>query len=109
MLVPLFDYCFDKCVITHYNGLYQQIITIPYAMTKADKKNQKIRRNPNNVKFQDLMSWLEDNGFVLDRAKGSHHVFVHPVIETPINVQKKKDGTAKAYQVKQAIKIIDGE
>jgi len=78
-------------------------------MTKADKKNQKIRRNPKNVKFQDVISWLEDNGFSLDRVSGSHHVFVHSVIETPINIQKKKDGTAKAYQVKQAIKIIDGE
>ncbi len=78
-------------------------------MTKADKKNQKIRRNPNNVKFQDVISWLEDNGFSLDRVSGSHHVFVHPVIETPINIQKKKDGTAKTYQVKQALRIIDGE
>ena len=78
-------------------------------MTKTDKKNQKIRRNPRNVKFQDLISWLEDNGFSLDRVSGSHYVFVHPVIETPVNIQIKKDGTAKAYQVKQAIKIIDGE
>ena len=78
-------------------------------MTKTDKKNQKIRRNPKNVKFQNLVSWLEDNGFSLDRVSGSHHVFIHPVIETPINIQKKKDGTTKVYQVKQAIKIIDGE
>ena len=78
-------------------------------MTKADKLNNKIRRNPNNVKFQDLISWLENNGFSLDRVNGSHHIFVHPIIETPINIQKKKDGTAKTYQVKQAIKIIDGE
>jgi predicted RNA binding protein YcfA (HicA-like mRNA interferase family) len=78
-------------------------------MTKADKKNQKIRRNPKNIKFQDLISWLADNGFSLDRVSGSHHIFIHLVIETPINIQKKKDGTAKAYQVKQAIKIIDGE
>ena len=78
-------------------------------MTKADKKNQKIRRNPKNIKFQDLISWLADNGFSLDRVSGSHHIFIHPVIETPINIQKKKDGTAKTYQVKQAIKIIDGE
>ena len=78
-------------------------------MTKADKKNEKIRRNPNNVKFQEFVTWLEDNGFSLDRVSGSHHVFVHPVIETPLNIQKKKDSTAKAYQVKQAIKIIDGE
>jgi len=78
-------------------------------MTRADKRNQRIRRNPANIKFQDLISWLEDNGCILDRVSGSHHVFVHPVIETPINIQKKKDGTAKAYQVKQAIKMIDGE
>jgi predicted RNA binding protein YcfA (HicA-like mRNA interferase family) len=78
-------------------------------MTKVDKKNQKIRKNQNNVKFQDFVTWLEDNGFSLDRINGSHHIFIHPVIETPINAQKKKDGTAKAYQIKQAINIIDGE
>ena len=78
-------------------------------MTKTDKRNQKIRRNPNSVKFQDLLTWLEDNNFTLDRVSGSHHIFVHPTIETPINVQKKKDGTAKAYQIKQTIKIIDGD
>jgi predicted RNA binding protein YcfA (HicA-like mRNA interferase family) len=53
--------------------------------------------------------WLEENGFILHRVSGSHHIFIHPTIETPVNAQKKKDGTAKAYQVKQAIKIIDGE
>ena len=78
-------------------------------MTKAEKKDQKIRRNPKNVKFQELVNWLEDNGFSLDRVSGSHHVFVHPDIDTPINIQKKKDGKAKAYQVRQAIKIIDGD
>ena len=78
-------------------------------MTKAEKKNQKIRKNPKHVRFKDVMSWLEDNGFSLDRVSGSHHVFVHPEIETPVNIQKKKDGTAKTYQIKQIIKIIDGE
>ena len=69
-------------------------------MTKAEKRDQRIRKNPKNVKFQDVITWLEDNGFSLDRVSGSHHMFVHPVIENPINIQKKKDGTAKAYQVK---------
>jgi hypothetical protein len=78
-------------------------------MTKTDKKNRKIRRNPKNTKFTDFVAWLENNGFKLDRVSGSHHVFVHPDIEAPINAQKKKDGTAKAYQVRQAIRIIDGE
>ena len=78
-------------------------------MTKTDKKNRKIRRNPKNTKFTDFVDWLENNGFKLDRVSGSHHAFVHPDIEAPINAQKKKDGTAKAYQVRQAIRIIDGE
>ncbi|MDZ7665843.1 MAG: type II toxin-antitoxin system HicA family toxin [Desulfotignum sp.] len=78
-------------------------------MTKSQKRNQKIRQNQNNVKFHDFMTWLQENGFVLHRISGSHHVFIHPVIETPVNAQKKKDGTAKAYQIKQAIMIIDGE
>ena len=55
------------------------------------------------------MNCIESNGFLLDRVSGSHHFFVHSHIETPINMQKKKDGTTKGYQVKQAIKIIDGE
>ena len=78
-------------------------------MTRIEKKNQKIRRNPKNIKFTDFIAWLENNGFRLDRVRGSHHVFVHPDIDVPINAQKKKDGTAKAYQVKQAISIVDGE
>ena len=76
-------------------------------MTKIDKRNQKIRLKPNGVKFQEFISWLEDNGFSHDRTSGSHHV--HPDIETPVNIQKKKDGKAKAYQVRQAINIVDGE
>lgn len=78
-------------------------------MNKIKKRNQKIRRNPNNVKFKEFVSWLESNGFILDRVSGSHHIFIHPDIEVPINAQKKKDGTAKGYQVKQAIKIINGD
>ncbi len=78
-------------------------------MSKTEKRNQKIRKNPNNVKFADFIVWLEDCDFTLTRISGSHYIFVHPDIDAPVNAQKKKDGTAKAYQVKQAIKIIDGE
>lgn len=63
----------------------------------VDKKDQKIRKNPGNVKFQDFVTWLEDSGFSLDRISGSHHIFIHPMIDTPINAQKKKDGSAKSY------------
>ena len=55
------------------------------------------------------MNLIESNCFLLDRVSGSHHIFVHSHIETPINMQKKKDGTTIGYQVKQAIKLIDGD
>jgi len=78
-------------------------------VTKSEKNDNKIRRNPDNVNFKDFITWIEDHGYKLDRINGSHHIFVHPDIDTPVNAQKKRDGTAKAYQVKQAIKFIDGE
>ena len=78
-------------------------------LSKAEKRNQKIRENPNNIKFSDFVNCIESNGFLLDRVSGSHHFFIHSHIETPINMQKKKDDTTKGYQVKQAIKIIDGD
>ena len=68
-------------------------------MTKVDKRNHKIRRNPNNIKFQDFVSWLEDNGFFLDRVSGSHHVFVHSIIENPVNIQKRKMGQLKLIKL----------
>jgi predicted RNA binding protein YcfA (HicA-like mRNA interferase family) len=54
---------------------------------------------------QDIIDLLKDAGFILDRIKGSHHIFIHPgnnkraVVPHP-----KKDlpiGTARAI-LKQA-------
>jgi predicted RNA binding protein YcfA (HicA-like mRNA interferase family) len=28
---------------------------------------------------QDIIDLLKDAGFVLDRIKGSHHIFIHPI------------------------------
>jgi predicted RNA binding protein YcfA (HicA-like mRNA interferase family) len=78
-------------------------------MTKDEKRDKRIRRNPGDVRFSDFAVWMEGNGFSLGRVRGSHHVFIHPEKDTPVNAQKRKDGKAKAYQVRQAIRIIDGE
>ena len=78
-------------------------------LSKAEKINQKIRETPNNIKFTDFANCIESNGFLLDRVSGSLHIFIHSHTETPLNMQKKKDCTNKGYQLKQAIKIIDGE
>ena len=56
-----------------------------------------------------MIRWLKDNGFVLDRIKGSHQLFIHPLTRRRVNFQSDKAGNAKEYQIKQAIDAIDGE
>ncbi|OQW53160.1 MAG: hypothetical protein A4S14_02205 [Proteobacteria bacterium SG_bin9] len=57
------------------------------------------------VSFSDLRRLLEGLGFRLARVSGSHHIYVHPSIPRPINIQSKgKD--AKPYQVRQLRDII---
>jgi predicted RNA binding protein YcfA (HicA-like mRNA interferase family) len=54
---------------------------------------------------QDIIDLLKDAGFVLDRVKGSHHIFYHPQNKKRAIVpHPKKDlpvGTARAI-LKQA-------
>jgi predicted RNA binding protein YcfA (HicA-like mRNA interferase family) len=52
------------------------------------------------VPFRDLARLLEKLGFRLVRMSGSHHIYVHPKANRPINIQP--DGKdAKPYQVRQ--------
>ena len=76
-------------------------------MGKKEKRDQKIRNNPQNVDFNEVLQWLKDNGFVLERISGSHHIFRHPITQTKLNFQPDKNGKAKPYQIKQAIRAID--
>ena len=50
---------------------------------------------------------MEYFGFVLVRVRGSHHLYQHSEIEEVMNVQPTKDNLAKAYQVRQFLKLID--
>jgi predicted RNA binding protein YcfA (HicA-like mRNA interferase family) len=76
-------------------------------MTKIDKRHNRIVNNPKNVDFDELRTWLSDSGFKLDHVTGSHHFFVHKKSGKVLNVQPDKSGKAKAYQVKQAIALIE--
>jgi predicted RNA binding protein YcfA (HicA-like mRNA interferase family) len=49
-------------------------------MTKSEKRLQKLRQNPLAVRFADLIKVLEDYGYNIREAKGSHH-FVRIEIE----------------------------
>jgi hypothetical protein len=41
-----------------------------------------------------------------DRTKGSHHIYVHPDADRPLNIQNA-GGKAKAYQVRQFLRDIE--
>ncbi|MBT9133233.1 MAG: hypothetical protein DDT31_01386 [Syntrophomonadaceae bacterium] len=67
---------------------------------------EKLKRNPSNVRFEEICKTAELFGFRFRGGKGSHRIFVRKGIREMINFQEVK-GKAKSYQVKQFIKIIE--
>ena len=73
---------------------------------KRKRLLQKIIEGSKNIRFADMVNLVEGFGFRLSRVKGSHHIFIHPDIPEPVNLQDVK-GEAKPYQVKQFIKLVE--
>lgn len=76
-------------------------------MAAVEKILRDMRREPNNVRFNDLIKVCEEY-FGEPRHTGSSHIiFKTPWVGDPrINVQNAK-GKAKAYQVRQVLQAID--
>lgn len=62
-------------------------------------------RSDQNVRFTDLRKLVLALNFH-ERIKGDHHIYARLGIEEIINLQPKRDGQAKPYQVKQVRGII---
>jgi len=73
---------------------------------KRKRLLQKIIEGSKNIRFADMVNLVEGFGFRLSRVKGSQHIFIHPDIPEPVNLQDVK-GEAKPYQVKQFIKLVE--
>ncbi len=71
-------------------------------MSKIDKILETMQQSPQNIRFDDLAKVCQLY-FGEPRQNGtSHHVYKTPWIGNPrVNIQRGKDGKAKAYQVKQ--------
>ena len=52
-----------------------------------------------NLHFDEIVALAEGFGFSLARISGSHHIFIHPDLPEPINLQNVA-GRAKPYQVR---------
>jgi hypothetical protein len=69
---------------------------------KKDKILEKVisGQRETNIKFQELRTLLLNYGFS-ERIRGDHYIFTKEHIFEIINLQPKKDGRAKLYQIKQ--------
>ncbi len=67
---------------------------------------QKLKRNPADVRFEEICKTAELFGFRFRGGKGSHRIFVRAEVREMLNFQEVK-GKAKPYQVKQFIRVIE--
>ncbi|HEX3579786.1 MAG TPA: type II toxin-antitoxin system HicA family toxin [Thermoanaerobaculia bacterium] len=58
-----------------------------------------------NISFDELVGLLEQLGFAT-RVSGSHRIFSHEGVVEILNLQPRRDGTAKPYQLKQVRNVI---
>lgn len=76
-------------------------------MSKKRKLIEKVLSGSKNIRFDDFITLLGGFGFILDRVRGSHHIFSHPDIPDLLSIQPKKNGQAKPYQIREFIKFLD--
>jgi hypothetical protein len=77
-------------------------------VSRTAKIIEQMRRSPQNVRFDDLAKVCTEH-FGDPRQEGtSHKVYKTPWHCDPrVNIQRGKDGNAKAYQVRQVLDAID--
>jgi hypothetical protein len=77
-------------------------------MERTAKIVDKMRREPTNVRFVDLLKICEEYFGVPRQSGTSHAVFKTPWQGDPrVNIQNDK-GKAKAYQVRQVLAAFHG-
>jgi len=67
---------------------------------------EEIKANPKKVRFARLCKIAEALGFQTRKGTGSHRVYFREEIQDILNFQNEA-GWAKAYQVRQFIKVIE--
>ncbi len=75
-------------------------------MTQIEKLYAQLVAHRAAMRFRDFRRILEAFGFTLDRVRGSHHVFKHPLVSRALNIQPRGD-KAKPYQIDQFLDIVE--
>jgi predicted RNA binding protein YcfA (HicA-like mRNA interferase family) len=76
-------------------------------VSKRQKRLEKLRQNPKDVSFEELRQVLEAEGFQLDHATGSHHVFRAEAGDEVLTVVIPFARPVKVVYVKQVLDAID--
>ncbi len=76
-------------------------------MTKREKRLQKIRQNPKNVRFNDLQAVLNDYGIKLIRSRGSHHTFSVKIDDEVHTLVIPYRRPIRIVYIRQALQLID--
>lgn len=76
-------------------------------MGRKEKLLARARNNPPGVRYADLRMLAETVGFVFVRQRGSHRQYCHPLTSDGLNVQPRGAGTAKDWQVRAFLTLVD--
>lgn len=80
---------------------------VPFTMPNADLL-AKAKANPKGLRFSEACALAESYGWMLARSTGgSHRVYKRPGAMGMIVVQEGENGKAKAYQIRQIVRLIE--
>ena len=82
------------------HGIFQRVSSRTKVLAKilSGASNQ-------NISFDELVGLLQQLGFVM-RVSGSHRIFSKAGVVEILNLQPRRDGTAKPYQLRQVRDVI---
>jgi predicted RNA binding protein YcfA (HicA-like mRNA interferase family) len=73
-------------------------------LSKREKLRERLKNNPNNATFSEIRKLLKQEGFVLDRIAGSHHIFTKDDVTFVVPVHNNK---VKTIYVRRVIELIE--
>jgi predicted RNA binding protein YcfA (HicA-like mRNA interferase family) len=74
-------------------------------VSRLRKAKDRVLSTEGDVSFRDFDAVARQLGFVLYRISGSHHIYLHPKVPRPLNIQPiGKD--VKRYQLRQFRAIV---
>ena len=79
-----------------------------HTMTKTEQLLAKARNNPGGLSFDEFKMLLSRCGWLFDHQSGSHEIWFSPGRKR-LPIQPVSNGKAKAYQIRQFLKIQDEE